>query len=108
MSEALAAHHGHKRVKKIERRHVRKMRDEKAETPGAANTTLRMLKILLNFAVDDGLIAASPAAKMRELPVGGVALMGRRRARRIRKALATRGNAASRLRTGALHRPTLE
>lgn len=44
--------------------------DEKAETPGAANTRLQILKILLNFAVDDGLIDFSPAAKMRELKVG--------------------------------------
>jgi integrase len=46
------------------------MRDAKADTPGAANTILRMLKILLNFAVDDDLIEASPAAKFKELPVG--------------------------------------
>jgi hypothetical protein len=29
-----------------------------------------MLKILLDFAVDDGLIKASPAAKFKELKVG--------------------------------------
>ena len=46
------------------------MIDERADTPGAANTVLRMLKILLNFAVEDGLIAANPAAKMKELPGG--------------------------------------
>lgn len=68
--ELLSKEHGHKRVSHIERRHVRQMRDAKAETPGAANTILRMLKILLNFAVDDDLIASSPAAKMKELPVG--------------------------------------
>jgi integrase len=70
VSEALAARHGDKPVKRIEKRHVRKMRDEKADTPGAANTVLRMLKILLNFAVEDGLLSFSPAAKMKELPVG--------------------------------------
>lgn len=68
--EALSLRHGGKPVRLIEKRHVRKMRDERADTPGAANTVLRMLKILLNFAVEDGLIAASPAAKMKELPVG--------------------------------------
>jgi len=70
VSEALQAAHGWKRVAHMERRHVRQIRDAKAETPGAANTVLRMMKILLNFAVDDGLIGASPAAKMRELKVG--------------------------------------
>lgn len=68
--EALTVEHGHKRVQQMERRHVRQMRDAKAETFGAANTILRMLKILLNFAIDDGLIEASPAAKMKELPTG--------------------------------------
>ena len=41
-----------------------------ADTPGAANTIVRMLKLLLNFAVEDGLIAANPAAKMKLLKVG--------------------------------------
>jgi integrase len=68
--DALSECHGHKRVAHIRRRHVRQIRDEKADTPGAANTVLRMLKILLNFAVDDDLIEASPAAKFKELPVG--------------------------------------
>ena len=68
--EELQEAHGHKRVRHLQRRHVRQIRDEKAETPGAANTRLRMLKILLNFAVDDGVIDFSPAAKMKELKVG--------------------------------------
>jgi integrase len=70
IAEGLQAEHGVKRVHKIERRHVRQIRDAKTETPGAANNVLRMLKILLNFAVDDGLIRFSPAARMKELPVG--------------------------------------
>jgi len=81
--DALSAEHGHKRVSHIERRHVRQIRDAKAETPGASNTILRMMKILLNFAVDDGLIRYSPAAKMKELPVGGMARMDRRGMRQI-------------------------
>lgn len=68
--EGLSARHGDKPVRLLEKRHIRKMRDEKADTPGAANTILRMLKILLNFAVEDGLISGSPAARMKELPVG--------------------------------------
>ena len=68
--EVLSERHGDKRVAKIRRRHVRRIRDEKADAPGAANTVLRMMKILLNFAVDDELIEASPAAKLKELKVG--------------------------------------
>ncbi|HEX5998783.1 MAG TPA: tyrosine-type recombinase/integrase [Hyphomicrobiaceae bacterium] len=66
----LQAEHGSKRLAHLKRRHIRQIRDAKAETPGAANNVLRLLKRLLNFAVDDELIESSPAAKMRELPVG--------------------------------------
>jgi integrase len=68
--EALSAEYGNKRVGKIRRRHVRRMRDARAETPGAANTIVRMMKLLLNFAVDDELIPSNPAARMKLLAVG--------------------------------------
>jgi integrase len=68
--ELLSREHGHKRVARMERRHVRRMIDDRSETPGAANTVLRMMKVLLSFAVDDGLIQASPASKIKELPIG--------------------------------------
>jgi integrase len=68
--EALAVVHGAKPVRLMERRHIRRIRDERADTPGAANTIVRMVKLLLNFAVEDGLIAANPAAKMKLLKVG--------------------------------------
>jgi Phage integrase family len=68
--EGLAEVHGYKPVQALRRRHVRKMRDAIVETPGAANTLLRMLKLVLNFAVDEEWIPYSPAAKMRLLKVG--------------------------------------
>ena len=68
--ESLQRLHGDKSVANIRRRHIRKMRDERADTPGAANTIVRMFKIVLNFAVEEEWIAANPAAKMRLLKVG--------------------------------------
>jgi hypothetical protein len=68
--EILQDQHGNKPVRQLRRRHIRKMRDERAETPGAANTIVRMLKIVLNFAVEEEWIEASPAAKMKLLKVG--------------------------------------
>jgi site-specific recombinase XerD len=68
--EGLVTAHGHKPVYQLRRRHVRKIRDERSETPGAANTILRLLKIVLNFAVEEEWIPFSPAAKMRLLKVG--------------------------------------
>ena len=41
-----------------------------SDTPGAANNVLRMLKILLNFAVDEEVIDVNPAVRMRELRGG--------------------------------------
>jgi integrase len=46
------------------------MRDERADTPGAANTIVRMLKLVLNFAVEEEWIEANPAARMKLLKVG--------------------------------------
>jgi hypothetical protein len=46
------------------------MRDERADTPGAANTIVRMLKLLLKFAVKEEWIDHSPAAGMELLKVG--------------------------------------
>lgn len=57
-------------MKLLRRRHVRKMRDALADTPGAANNVLRMVKIICNFAVDDEIIEASPAARMKEFKGG--------------------------------------
>ena len=68
--EALQEHHGHKPVALPKRRHVRKIRDERADTPGAANTIVRMLKLVLNFAIDEEWIEANPAARMKLLRVG--------------------------------------
>jgi integrase len=68
--EKLAEVHGPKPVRLMERRHIRRMRDERADTPGAANTIVRTLKLLLTFAVEDGLIAANPAARLKLLKVG--------------------------------------
>ena len=70
MLEGLQRLHGDKPVAQLQRRHVRRMRDERADTPGAANTIVRMLKVILNFAIEEEWIRYSPAAKMRLLKVG--------------------------------------
>lgn len=62
--------HSDKPMIELERRHIRRIRDARAETPGAANNVLRMMKIICNFAVEDGIIPHSPAANMKELKVG--------------------------------------
>ena len=68
--DKLTEEHGRKLMRDMRRRHVRKMRDALADTPGAANSVLRMVKIICNFAVDDELIESSPAARMKEFKGG--------------------------------------
>jgi hypothetical protein len=68
--ESLQLAHGENPVRQLRRRHVRKMRDERTDTPGAANTIVRMLKLVLNFAVEEEWIESNPAARMKLLKVG--------------------------------------
>ena len=62
--EQLQARHGNKPTSALRRRHIRKMRDELADTPGAANTVVRMLKVVLSFAVEEEWIESNPALKV--------------------------------------------
>src|ERR1700752_3397798 len=49
---------------------VDSVKGEAVPTPAAANTIVRMLKLLLNFAIDDGMTRTNPAAKLKLLRVG--------------------------------------
>jgi integrase len=68
--DKLCLEHGHKSLKLLKRRHIRKMRDALSETPGAANNVLRLLKIVLYFAVDQEVLLVNPAARIKELKGG--------------------------------------
>jgi integrase len=57
-------------IVKLERRHILKWRDEMADRPGAANKMIRVVKLLLNFAVDRGLRTDNPARGIRLLKGG--------------------------------------
>lgn len=54
--------HGSKPFAQMEDRHVRMIRDEKAETPGAANNRVRTLRHLFKWAIEEGLSRHNPAA----------------------------------------------
>ena len=53
--------HGDKGVATMERRHVMHILEEKAETPAAQRNLLRVLRVLLGFAVEQGLRPDNPA-----------------------------------------------
>lgn len=69
--EKLAAEHGHKLVTDIEARHIRRMRNERADTPGAANTVLSTMKLILSWAIEnDWPLKANPAHGVRPYKLG--------------------------------------
>jgi integrase len=63
--EAFRAKHGDKRIAMLERRHVLGMLADKAATPAAQRNLLRMLRMLLAFAVETGLRADNPAVGIK-------------------------------------------
>ncbi len=68
--DQLSIEHGHKSLRNLRKRHIRKMRDARAETPAAANNVLRLLKIVLYFAVEEEILEVNPAARIKELKGG--------------------------------------
>jgi integrase len=59
--EAFRAKHGDKRIALMERRHILNMLDEKADLPAAQRNLLRVLRVLLASAVEQGLRPDNPA-----------------------------------------------
>ena len=67
--EALRLKHGDKRIALMERRHIEAMLAEKADTPSAQRNLLRVLRVLLDFAVTERLRRDNPALGIKLDPV---------------------------------------
>lgn len=65
--ERFRAEHGDKPADKLQRRHVLGFLDAKAPTPAAANALLKMLRILMRFALDRGMRTDDPTVGVRRL-----------------------------------------
>jgi len=63
--------HGDKPVAKLQRQHVKDIIAAKANTPAAANALLKVLRLLLNHAVDRDMIAANPVIGVKPYRVRG-------------------------------------
>ena len=61
------AEHGDKPVAQMQSRHVRRIIAARAATPNAANTLLKVIKMMMRFAVDDGWIEHDPAQEVRKI-----------------------------------------
>jgi integrase len=58
--------HGEKPIKGLSRRHVADIIGAKADTPEAANNLLKVLRVLLAYAVDQNMIESNPAAGVKK------------------------------------------
>lgn len=65
--EEIAAEHGEKRLAAMQPKHVRKLRDAKAETPAAANTMLKSLRALFEWAKENDLAETDPTKEVKRL-----------------------------------------
>jgi hypothetical protein len=63
--ERFRAEHGHRTMKDLQTTHVRKIIGDKASTPEAANNLLKVLRVVLNFAAGEGMIASNPALAVK-------------------------------------------
>lgn len=68
--ERFRVDHGDRRVALLRREHVRHMIDARADTPGAANNYLSMIRRLMRFAVDIGWRPDDPTAGVKKVRVG--------------------------------------
>lgn len=66
----LIREHGEKRLVHLERRHILGWKDALAKKPGAANKLLRVVKLLMGFAVDRGFREDNPASKISMMKLG--------------------------------------
>lgn len=57
-------------VSGLQRRHVLKLRDKYADKPATANSYVRVVQLLLSFALDRGYITVHPALKIKKLKTG--------------------------------------
>ncbi|MDB5663196.1 MAG: hypothetical protein JWN59_1534 [Sphingomonas bacterium] len=67
--EGFREKHGDKRIASIEPHHVRALLDGKADTPSAANNLLRMIRMLMKFAMERGLRRDDPRANVRKVRI---------------------------------------
>lgn len=66
--DEIAAVHGDKPVAKMQAKHVRQLRDEKANTPGAARNRLKALRALFRWAIENDAAPHDPTRDIKPIP----------------------------------------
>lgn len=65
LNEIAASDKGTASVALMQPRHVRRLRDEKAETPAAANTMLKALRAMFQWAMEEDIVDADPTRDVK-------------------------------------------
>lgn len=68
--DPLVKKYGQDPIALIERRHVKRWRDERAETPGVANMVVKVASVLLKYAVENDYRRDNPATKIKLFKLG--------------------------------------
>jgi integrase len=63
--ERFRAEHGHRPLNDLQGAHIRHVIGAKANTPEAANNLLKILRVVLHYAVSEGMIASNPAMNVK-------------------------------------------
>src|SRR5262249_9255040 len=63
--ERFRSEHGHRPLKDLQSTHIRHIRGAKASTPEDANTQLKVLRVVLDYGVSEGMIASNPAIHVK-------------------------------------------
>jgi integrase len=61
---------GHRLVREMTREHVRRIISKRVETPGAANSVLQKLKVLIHFAIDNNWRKDDPTLRIKKYAKG--------------------------------------
>ena len=65
--ERFCEQHGHKRFAQLQPRHLRRIQDEKAHTPDAANSLMKALRQVFKFAVGQDHVESNPVVEIGRL-----------------------------------------
>ena len=65
--DEIAIEHGEKPVAKMQAKHVRQLRDEKADKPGAARNRLKALRALFRWAIENDLAPHDPTRDIKPI-----------------------------------------
>jgi integrase len=68
--ERFRSDHGDKPLNGLKREHIKQIMAAKADTPEAANNLIKILRVMLNYAIEIGMIESNPATDIKRYKSG--------------------------------------